>query len=90
MVETQLEKIEEKIGKIEDSEVVKAWCLEHITNTKGELTDEVGKVREQATKQLNDIVSSNLIVPELVGDDFIYPNMAIYVQETYKEWTAKL
>ncbi len=47
-------------------------------------------MREQSNKQLNDIVSANLIVPDLVGDDFTYPNMQVYVQETYKEFTTKL
>ncbi len=39
MVEGSLEKIEEKISKIEDSDVIKTWALEQVNNTKGELTD---------------------------------------------------
>lgn len=54
------------------------------------MIDEIGKVREQGVKQLNDVVNSNLIVPDLVGDDFMYPNMQIYVQETYRDFTKKL
>lgn len=41
-------------------------------------------------QQLNDVVNTNLIVPDIVGDDYMYPNMAIYVQETYRDFTKKL
>lgn len=58
---------------------MKAWALEQVNNTKGELIDEINKVREQAVKQLNEVVNTNLIVPDIVGDDFMYPNMSIYV-----------
>ena len=42
------------------------------------------------TGTINDIVKNNLLVPELVGDDEMFPNMKIYVQETYRDFTKKL
>ena len=41
MVESSVEKMEEKIAKIEDSEIVKAYARDQVTIAKGELNDKI-------------------------------------------------
>ena len=85
-----MKRLDHKMSKVEESDVVKMWTTKELTRTNIETLNVMETRLKELEKATNDKLEANLLVPGLIGENEDFVTFSEYIAKNHKKMQERL